>query len=321
MAGRTVRWLGLVLGMLSPMTAEAQSSRSFPVQTVKRPPLRPLRPQTPFQRRVERFEVQSRVSEMNLEALPAGALPERKVIPAPAVLPPDAADLKLEPAPGTRTASGDSRLHLRWSGLGYVIAGLSSAVDHHISTFALTCQKKTFGARSKPSPVFWEALVPTPQGARLVVGQSWFDAKECRLAPGPRHEIALHTVASIEGKPVIFGAQQDGELLLLGPMLQVHMAPPASDQVGPAPRYQRGEFSWIHWKPVRGGASLLAGGVHPSSLSDWWKKLGHEPAFPLAPGDPQLQIRLDISQSISEPRPIGLLTLLQPKRRDAIVQN
>ena len=295
-------WIGVVA--LAASTAAAKS----PIRP-HRPPLRPRLPPPVI-------HVRSEVNEIPLASLPEGTMPAVSPRPPPETLPPAPAELSLEPllpASPRPPAGAATPLRLKPVGPGIVAGGPSPSSETHALSPILSCPSAPPGARPRaPTPFFWEALLPSSDGARLILGQGWFDHKTCRMSEGSRSELKLGPAALLDGKPLIYGARVGGELVLVMPTLLPPGAQQQPEQVGAQLTVQRGPLFWVRMRPERGGAAVFAGGLFRHTLAEWWRGFGHGPDAPVIETSTPMQVRIDLSQSLGESSPLALVTWQRP---------
>jgi hypothetical protein len=201
-------------------------------------------------------------------------------------------------------------MRLKLAAPGVLAAGFNPQPEGHSPTFTVMCSDSLKGAAK--NTIHWEALLPTPGGARLIRGQAWVDLRSCKLGEASRSEAQLRTVLSVDGKPLVYAARIEDELLFVTPLLHTNPSHLAVDQVGAIPALQRGPISMIRMRPLRGGASTFSAPLMRHVAAEWWRSMGLEDRSASLPLSPPYQLRLDLSQAASEPSPLALLTLQRP---------
>lgn len=301
---------GLAVFLLA-STVAAQSD-VLRQRVIKHPPRR-FPPPTPTV-----VQTQSATSEVDAAGLPGGTLPNFAAKVAPTPLPAGPPELLLEESktpsltPASRALKSPRaplRMHLKLAVPGALAAGGSPQFEQHSPTHLVTCDENRKG--NATSLIHWEAVIPAKKGARLVLGQAWVDLQGCKLAEAQRAEIPLEVVASLDGKPLVYGARVGDELLFVAPWLQANTTHLGVDQVGVAPTLQRGPISMVRMKPIKGGATVFSAPMPRHKVSEWWSGMGLGPESSLATTAPH-QLRIDVSQALGEEAPITLLTVLRP---------
>lgn len=278
-----------------------------------RKPLFPPRPTTPTVSRTV-TNVETLVSEVNPSSWPRIKLPVFSAKPPPSPLPEQATDLRLIDARSSGTASGGlssvakttplTSARVALVGLGVLSVGWSPDMMNN-SGMTVSCSAST---RSGPRSLFWQILRREPDGsARLLLGEGWFDAKECRVLQGSQVELTLAAVASADGVPVLFGARTDeGLQLFLPPTQGNEVELTISKSRSPT---QHGPLMRASLAPARGTAEVFSATIPGHSLATWRRSLlGTDSPTPSAVLLPT-NVRLDVSQSLSESTPVALVTV------------
>ncbi|MCS6900101.1 MAG: hypothetical protein RMJ98_10630 [Myxococcales bacterium] len=287
-----------------------QAAAKSPIQLPRRPQVHNL----PI------VHVQNILEEVHLASLPLVQLPN---FPPPGVppqtLPKAPAELRLEeifsPSPHLVTKQAGPQLpdssivRLQLTTAGVLSAGFKETEGHQIS-HSLHCNKKLKTDTTRL--IHWKALLPVPDGARLIHGQSWIDLRHCKLGEASRSETQLRTVLSVEGKPLIYAARTEHELLLVTPLLHMDPTHLSIHQIGAAPTFHRGLISLVRMRIIRGGASVFSAFLHRQVALTWWRLLGLGNEQDNLSNAPAYQLRIDLSQAASEPAPLILLTLQRP---------
>lgn len=267
--------------------------------------------------------IKSSTVEMDISALPQAVLEPLSPRSLPSTFPNAPAELILE-SPSSSVKNNPFRKvsptakppptspkQLKLAIPGAFGAGLSAQTDNHAVALGLQCTSTKAG----PRQVFWEAILPTAKGARLIRAQAWFDPSSCRVGEGSRVETPLGVAARYEGKPLIYGARTPEGLLFFSPALLPAPVQNNTEQVGLAPIFHRGAISILQMNASRGGAVVFSATLHSGPLADWWYKLGEQ----ATPTDTEIgtlkEIRIDLSQSLSEESPLALLTIQQTMAR------
>lgn len=264
-------------------------------------------------------QVQSLIEEVDTSSLPTIQLPVLAPKSAPETLPDGPPELRLEeitstPAPRqiprTSAPRAPTPMRLKLTAPGVLGAGFNPQPEGHSAAFAVSCSSSVKGAGK--NTIHWEALLPTPGGAKLLRGQAWLDLRTCKLGEASRAEAQLRTVLSVDGKPLVYAARVEDELLFVTPLLHVNPSHLLTDQVGSTPTFQRGPISMTRVRAIRGGAAVFSAGLMRHVALDWWRSLGLNSDPENLPSAPPYQLRLDLSQAASEPAPLALLTLQRP---------
>ena len=229
--------------------------------------------------------------------------------PGPVVMHGELAD----PWSGPRGSVGSSSPVVRIEVVGDGVAALgweqgSSSLQ---PTLSARCDAPRAGA--KPAalrPVEWRQLQLRPDGTfALREGTAWFDRTGCKLVEGATHESPLKVVAAIEGRPVALAALSGSEIVLVTPSLG-----DVQQDGGNAKAHsfltEAGAVMVTRVKPVRGGSLSLSGSLAPFVWQQWRTKLGDTGAA--IASLPATVLRFDVSQAVSEPAPLALLTVQRP---------
>ena len=159
-------------------------------------------------------------------------------------------------------------------------------------------------------PIRWERLgVGADNIVNLDIDDGWFDGKSCRFVTTAHATLHPKLVAALGDMPIVFGMRDDDSVTLLMPTDGRLL----SDAMGGDVVQMSGAGTRVTLPLGRGGSAALVTPIAPSALSEWVTRIAHlTPAAPAPVPSGDLMVRVDIAETVTEPKPTMLVRVQSP---------